>query len=151
MGAVPTTPMVRNSSVPTSGAKQPSRPPVIQLRRHSEFRYDRGQPPVTTSRMRRLLPILTIAALTASAPLHAQDLVLSRFTNYVDALRVQAGIPGLAASIIGPDDVIWEQAFGRQDLGRSIATRTDTPFHLDGLTQIFTPMVPGASKKDAYR
>jgi CubicO group peptidase (beta-lactamase class C family) len=88
--------------------------------------------------MRRVLPILTVAALTVSAPLHAQDLVLSRFTSYIESLRVQAGIPGLAAAIIGPDEVIWEQAFGRQDLGRSISARTDTPFHLDGLTQVFT-------------
>jgi CubicO group peptidase (beta-lactamase class C family) len=89
--------------------------------------------------MRRLLLILTIAGLLlVRAPLEAQDLVLSRLGDYFDALRVQAGIPGLAASIVGPDDVVWEQAFGRQDIERSLATRADTPFHLDGLTQVFT-------------
>ena len=35
------------------------------------------------------------------------------------------------------DGLAWEQAFGYQDLSRSFQTRTDTPFHLDGLTQIF--------------
>ncbi len=60
------------------------------------------------------------------------------WASYFESLRVQAGIPGLAATIIGPDDVIWEQAFGWQDNERSIATRTDTLFHLDGLTQVFT-------------
>jgi CubicO group peptidase (beta-lactamase class C family) len=93
---------------------------------------------VTPNRMRRLLPVLTVAVLSASAPVHAQDLVLSRFTSYIESLRVQAGIPGLAAAIIGPDEVIWEQAFGRQDIERNIAARSDTPFHLDGLTQMFT-------------
>ena len=89
--------------------------------------------------MRRLLLILTIAGLLLiRAPLQAQELVLSRLGDYFDALRVQAGIPGLAASIVGPDDVVWEQAFGRQNIERSLATRTDTPFHLDGLTQVFT-------------
>jgi CubicO group peptidase (beta-lactamase class C family) len=89
--------------------------------------------------MRRLLLILTIAGLLlVRAPLEAQELVLSRLGDYFDALRIQAGIPGLAASIIGPDDVVWEQAFGRQDTDRSLATRADTPFHLDGLTQLFT-------------
>jgi len=39
---------------------------------------------------------------------------------------------------VGPDDVIWEQSFGRQDAERSIATRVDTPFHLNGVTQVFT-------------
>lgn len=89
--------------------------------------------------MRRPLLVLTIAALLlVRVPMQAQELVLSRLGDYVESLRVQAGIPGLAASIVGPDDVIWEQAFGRQDIERSIAARTDTPFDLDGLTQVFT-------------
>jgi CubicO group peptidase (beta-lactamase class C family) len=89
--------------------------------------------------MRRPLLLLTIAvALLVRAPLNAQDLVLGPLGDYVESLRTQAGIPGLAASIIGPNDVIWERAFGRQDIERNIATRTDTPFHLDGLTQVFT-------------
>jgi CubicO group peptidase (beta-lactamase class C family) len=89
--------------------------------------------------MRRLLPVLMITAvLLAGVPSEAQIPVLARVADYVESLRVQAGIPGLAVSIVGPDDVIWEQAFGRQDIERSIAVRTDTPFHLDGLTQLFT-------------
>ena len=89
--------------------------------------------------MRRFRVIVTIGVLLAvSTPAHAQDLVLSRFTSYFEALRIQAGIPGLAVSIVGPDDVIWEQSFGFQDLDRLIATRPETPFHLDGLTQILT-------------
>ena len=82
---------------------------------------------------------LTLAVLLlVRVPVEAQNPVLDRLGDFVEALRVQARIPALAASIIGPDDVLWEQAFGRQDIERSIATRTDTPFHLDGLTQIFT-------------
>ena len=89
--------------------------------------------------MRRFLLVLTIAvSLLVRAPLVAQNPVLDRLGDYVESLRVQAGIPGLAASIVGPNGVIWEQAFGRQDTERSVATRTDTPFHLDGLTQLFT-------------
>jgi CubicO group peptidase (beta-lactamase class C family) len=89
--------------------------------------------------MVRPLLALTVAALPLiCVPLSAQDLVLTRFGEYVESLRAQAGIPGLAAAIVGTDDVLWERAFGRQDLERSIAARTDTPFHLDGLTQVFT-------------
>lgn len=65
----------------------------------------------------------------------ADDLVLSRFSEYLDALRVQAGIPGLAAAIVGPADVTWEGAFGQQDVERNVVTRLDTPFQLDGTTQ----------------
>ena len=80
--------------------------------------------------------------LLAGVPVHADDpidgLVYGRFRDYLESLRTQAGIPGLSAAIVGRDAVLWESAFGWQDLERSIATRADTPFHLDGLTQVFT-------------
>jgi CubicO group peptidase (beta-lactamase class C family) len=90
--------------------------------------------------MRR--PPLFVLALTlvlsVSALVHAaDDFVLSRFTDYLDALRVQAGIPGLAAAIVGPGDVIWDGVFGRQDVERNIPTGLDTAFQLDGTTQAF--------------
>ncbi len=89
--------------------------------------------------MRRAVLVLMIAvSLLAALPLRADDLLLDRFRDYVESLRTQAGIPGLAAAIVGNNDIVWERAFGRQDIERSIATRTDTPFHLDGLTQMFT-------------
>jgi CubicO group peptidase (beta-lactamase class C family) len=83
-----------------------------------------------------------VVLLLAGAPVRAQDpidgLLYGRFQDYLESLRAQAGIPGLSAAIVGRDAVLWEAAFGRQDLERLIATRTDTPFHLDGLTQVFT-------------
>ena len=83
------------------------------------------------------LPLLAITlSLSVCALVHAaDDLVLSRFSDYLDALRTQAGIPGLAAAIVGPDDVNWEGAFGQQDVERNVAARLDTPFQLDGTTQ----------------
>ena len=68
--------------------------------------------------------------------MRAQGLVFDAFRDYIDSLRVQAGIPGLAVAVIGKDQVLWEHAFGEQDVERAIATRTDTPFHLDGVTQV---------------
>jgi CubicO group peptidase (beta-lactamase class C family) len=89
--------------------------------------------------MRRPLLAVSLAmALLARPPIQADNLLFDRFGAYLDALRTQAGIPGLAAAIVGPKEILWEQAFGQQNLERSIATRIDTPFHLEGLTQIFT-------------
>ena len=88
--------------------------------------------------MRRPPPLLLAMALAVSvaALAHAaDDLVLSRFGEYLDALRVQAGIPGLSAAIVGPGDVMWEAAYGQQDVDRNVAARLDTPFQLDGTTQ----------------
>ena len=87
--------------------------------------------------MRRSLLSLTIAlALWAGAHVHAaDDFLFSRFSDYLDALRIQAGIPGLSAAIVGLDAVNWEGSFGRQNVERNIAVRADTPFQLDGTTQ----------------
>ena len=90
--------------------------------------------------MRRSFLTLTLAVLLiVRAPLvHADDLLLDRFRDYLASLRVQAGIPGLAAAIVGTTDIVWERAYGQQDVARNVAMRTDTPLHLDGLTQVFT-------------
>jgi CubicO group peptidase (beta-lactamase class C family) len=60
------------------------------------------------------------------------------FGDYLESLRMQAGIPGMAAGIVGATDLAWERGFGQQDVERGIAARTDTPFQFDGLTQAFT-------------
>jgi CubicO group peptidase (beta-lactamase class C family) len=81
---------------------------------------------------------LSLALLQTSALPPTRDQLLSLFGAYFEALRVQAGIPGMAAAIVGDTDIIWDQGFGLQDIGNGIATRADTPFHFDGLTQLFT-------------
>jgi CubicO group peptidase (beta-lactamase class C family) len=69
---------------------------------------------------------------------HAQGIVYEVFGAYLDALRQQAGIPGLSATIVDANSVAWERSYGAQDIGRNIAARPDTPFNADGLTQVFT-------------
>src|SRR5262245_33275820 len=95
-------------------------------------------PGVPRREMRRLLPIALAAALSASAVLHADDLVLSRFSDYLESLRQQTGVPGLAATIIAIDDVQWRRVYGLADVDRNIPIRTDTPFALDGLTPVLS-------------
>ena len=71
--------------------------------------------------------VLVVAALLVTrAPLGADDLVYERFGDYLEALRLQAGIPALSAVIAGRSDIQWERAYGYQDLDRSIAARTDS-------------------------
>ena len=94
---------------------------------------------VSELRMRRSLLALALGfLLLASVPMQAEDLVYVRFTDYVEALRTQIGIPGIAAAIVGRSDVLWEHGFGSQDVARSMTMRPDTPMQLDGLTQVFT-------------
>jgi CubicO group peptidase (beta-lactamase class C family) len=71
-------------------------------------------------------------------PLHADDFVNGRLGEYLESLRVQTGIPGLAVAVVGRNDVQYERGFGYQDLERNIVARADTPMHLDGLTEMFS-------------
>lgn len=87
---------------------------------------------------RSLIAAIVSIVVLAYAPVRAADLVFTSFGNYLEALRVQVGIPGLAAAVVGPTDVLWESGFGYQDVGRSFRMRPDTPLPLDGITQVFT-------------
>jgi CubicO group peptidase (beta-lactamase class C family) len=87
---------------------------------------------------RSLLAIVLGSLLLASSPMRAQELVYTRFADYIEALRTQIGIPGIAAAIVGRSDVLWERGFGAQDIARAMPMRADTPMHLDGITQVFT-------------
>jgi len=98
----------------------------------SRIRYD----PWTVRSIAALVALALLQAPLALPP--TRDQLFALFGSYLDSLRVQAGIPGLAAAVIDGDGIVWEQAFGQQDVARSLATRTDTPFHLDGLTQVVT-------------
>jgi CubicO group peptidase (beta-lactamase class C family) len=88
----------------------------------------------------RFLALLVSFALVqgplALPPTQAQ--FLSLFGGYIDALRVQAGIPGMAGAIVSDTDVLWQQPFGLRDPGASDPMLSDTPFQFDGLTQTIT-------------
>jgi len=91
--------------------------------------------------MYRCLLALTLAVsqiVQGVLPLPTDDQLFSLFGDYLESLRAQSGIPGLSAAVVGANDIVWQRAFGQQDVGRTIPTRTDTPFHLDGLTEVFT-------------
>ena len=88
---------------------------------------------------RRAVSTALAVALSAGVSLHAADsLVLAKFGEYLESLRVQTGIPGMAAMIVAVNDIAYERTFGQQDVERSVATQATTPFHLDGLTQTMT-------------
>ena len=98
----------------------------------------------------RLKALLVSAAVLAGSLICAQspvktnalpptrDQFLTTLSGYLDALRIQAGIPGMTAAIVGDTDLIWAQAFGLRDIASAETLRADTPFHFDGLTQLIT-------------
>jgi CubicO group peptidase (beta-lactamase class C family) len=92
-----------------------------------------------------MLPRIAATALVlflVGVPAGAQTtLVYEVFGAYFDSLRQQAGIPGAALAVVGRDRILWERAYGAQDVDRFIAARTDTPFNADGLTQTITAVM----------
>jgi CubicO group peptidase (beta-lactamase class C family) len=67
----------------------------------------------------------------------AQGLPFALFERYLDSFRVEAGIPGMSATILQNGVVVWERGFGRQDLESAQPTTPDTPYLIGGLSQTF--------------
>lgn len=86
--------------------------------------------------MKRPFVFLTLAVSAVLAvSVRADDLVTARFSDYLDALRTQTGIPGLAATIVSATDITWESYRGVADGDHNTAVQPSTAFQVDGLTQ----------------
>lgn len=60
---------------------------------------------------------------------------LSLLETYLDALRQQAGIPGMSGLVLRDGNVVWEKGLGFQDVGAHIAATPDTPYLVGDLSQ----------------
>ena len=49
-------------------------------------------------------------------------------------------MPGVAVTVVGENDLLWERGFGLQDVARSLPAQPDTPYFIDGLTQLLEPL-----------
>lgn len=85
-----------------------------------------------------ILAFVTLQLVPRAVPLPTPDQFFEVFRSYLESLRSQSRIPALSAAVIGPTGILWEGAFGQQDIERFVSTRTDTLFHLDDLTEVFT-------------
>lgn len=81
-----------------------------------------------------LLTLATCAVLAVSVRA-SDNLVIAKFSDYLDALRIQTGIPGLAAAIVSSTDLAWDKYFGVSDIERNVSVLPTTAFEVDGLTQ----------------
>jgi CubicO group peptidase (beta-lactamase class C family) len=82
-------------------------------------------------------------ALVMRVPARAQPAAvderrLALFGRYLDALRIQAGIPGLSAAVAVDGRVVWEAGYGFADIEARVAAAPDTPYRIASLTKTFT-------------
>jgi CubicO group peptidase (beta-lactamase class C family) len=87
-----------------------------------------------------LLLAVTMLQFGSAAPAPIEQ-VYTRLGSYLDALRIQAGIPGMSAALVGQEGLLWEAAYGQRAIESSTPTATDTPYQVAGLTQIVTASV----------
>ena len=89
--------------------------------------------------LQRLSVFLVVAfALVFASDAPAQSLTLPLLERYLEALRVQAGIPGMSAGVVQGGAVIWERGFGRADLELRTLPTADTPYAIGNLTEALT-------------
>lgn len=81
-----------------------------------------------------------VLLIAAAMPTAAQNPLTSLsatppFETYLEALRQQAGIPGLSAAILQDREIVWEHGFGYQNLEARIPATPDTPYLVADISQ----------------
>lgn len=97
----------------------------------------------TSMRTLRAGVLVLVAALALAPRPDAQSLPYALFDRYLDALREEAGIPGLSVAIVQGRRLVWDTGLGRQDAEQGIPARADTPYLIGDLTQNFAAVVLG--------
>jgi CubicO group peptidase (beta-lactamase class C family) len=93
--------------------------------------------------MRKLLVALSVVVLLATAgasgqqqagPIFLPNGALPVLDAYVEALRVQLGIPGMSAALLHDGKIAWEKGFGFQNVSARVRATPDTPYLVGDLT-----------------
>jgi CubicO group peptidase (beta-lactamase class C family) len=96
---------------------------------------------LTMLRATALIAALLVAMLALERTSSAQGLPFALFERYLEPLRQQAGIPGMAAIIVQDGKVLWERGFGQRDVEAALPTFPDTPFYVADLSQTFAAVL----------
>lgn len=87
--------------------------------------------------MRKLLVAAVALVLVSTQGLLSQQQVvftpngiLPVLESYLEALRIQAGIPGMSAAVVKDGVIVWERGYGFQNVASRIRATPDTPYLL---------------------
>lgn len=100
-----------------------------------------SMPRVPTAAAVALAAIVSLQVSSRAQSSTAQNLALNLFEQYLEPLRRQAGIPGMAGAILQDGQIVWEHGFGLRDVEASLPAMPDTPFAVGDLTQTFTAIM----------
>ena len=68
----------------------------------------------------------------------AEDARLAGFDTYVDAVRKQFDVPGIAVAIVEGDRIVYERGFGPREVGKPTPVDEHTLFAIASNTKAFT-------------
>jgi len=91
----------------------------------------------------RLVAIVVLAAVffvqrPAAQATPPNTLTTALFERYVDALRSQTGMPGLAGAIVQGGTDLWKRGLGVANIETAAPVTTQTPFAIGDLTQMYS-------------
>ena len=87
-------------------------------------------------RISRIALFVVLVSVTVARTVSAQqELTFSLFERYLDALRVQANVPGVSAAIVQNERLVWSTGLGFADVEHAVRPRIDTPYNISGLTE----------------
>jgi len=106
----------------------------------------------------RSAAIITLFVLAATVGFAQQSPVFTPFgalpvlDSYLEALRRQAGIPGMSAAVVRDGVVIWEKGYGFQNTASRIPATPDTPYLVGDLsgTLAATMLLQCAERRQLY-
>ena len=55
--------------------------------------------------------------------------------SYLEALRVQSGIPGMSAAVLRDGAIVWERGFGFQNVATRLRATPDTPYLVGDMSE----------------
>jgi len=87
-----------------------------------------------------VVALLALGAIGLSAQAQG-NLPILLFERYLEALRVQSGIPGLSAAIVQNGRVVWDNGFGYQNVEALERATADTPYPVLDVTQALSSTV----------
>lgn len=80
---------------------------------------------------------MLVGIAVSGQPASAQSLSFLQFDRLLEAIRVEAGIPGLSAAIVENGVIVWEFGKGKQDVEGNVAATPATPYQIGQLSQAF--------------
>jgi CubicO group peptidase (beta-lactamase class C family) len=83
-----------------------------------------------------MLVLLVLVPVRGQNPVPA-PVISPTFETYLEALRRQAGIPGLSAAIVKDGQIAWERGFGYQNVEARIPATPDTPYPISDISETF--------------